>query len=166
MQGRNDNAGLLVMLALAAVLLAACHGGATSTPEATALVTQAQRDAALDGADWTKKVDLTITIRDYGYLPRELRLRSGQPYRITLVNHGSVPHYFTAPEFLATVAARKAEVPHQAEVKAPVFAGFEIQPRGGSLNVYLVPLRTGSYRAYCHLKDHLAMGVEGVLVVE
>ena len=36
-------------LALAAVLLAACHGGATSTPEATTLVTQAQRDAALDG---------------------------------------------------------------------------------------------------------------------
>jgi uncharacterized cupredoxin-like copper-binding protein len=155
-----------LLAALVAALLAGCEGGMTAAPERATAVTQAQRDAALRDADWATAADTTITIRDYGYLPRELRLRAGQPYRLTLVNQGSVPHYFTAPEFLGTVATRKVEVRNQAEVKAPVFTSFEVHPRGGSLAVYLIPLRAGKYRAYCHMKDHLAMGVEGVLIVE
>ena len=165
MQPRKLATRLLAALAVAS-LVAGCGGAMTAGPEGAAAVTQAQREAALRDADWAKMADATITIRDYGYLPRELRLRAGQPYRLTLVNQGSVPHYFTAPEFLGTVATRKVEVRNQAEVKAPVFTSFEVYPRGGSLDIYLIPLRTGTYRAYCHMKDHLAMGVEGVLIVE
>ncbi|MDH4094780.1 MAG: hypothetical protein OEV81_08335 [Betaproteobacteria bacterium] len=153
-----------VALALAAVLVAGCHGAAA--PHAPASASEWHGNGAMGAADWSKQLDVTITIRDYGYLPRELRLRAGQPYRLTLVNYGSVPHYFVAPEFLASVATRKVEVREQAEIKAPVFTSFELRPRGGSLDVYLVPLRPGTYRAYCHVKDHLAMGVEGRIVVE
>lgn len=150
----------------AAGFLAGCAVGTPTGPGNDVAVTEAQRDAALRDADWAKMTDVTITIRDYGYLPGELRLRVGQPYRLTLVNLGSVPHYFTAPEFLGSVATRKVEVRNQAEAKAKVFTSFEVYPRGGSLDVYFVPLRAGSYRAYCHMKDHLSMGVEGKLVVE
>lgn len=151
---------------MVALVLAGCQWGSTAGTETDRVETQHARDAVLASADWSKKIDLTIELLDYGYRPREVRLKSGQPYRITLVNYGSVNHYFTAPEFLGSVATRKVEVRNQAEVKAPVFTGFELQGRGGSLDVYLVPMTKGRYRAHCHMKDHLSLGIEGVLIVE
>jgi plastocyanin len=133
-------------------------------PNADAM--QARRQAALTAADWKQMSTVTIEMLDYGYRPRELRLRVGQPYRLTLVNSGSVNHYFTALEFFASVATRKVEVPRQAEVKAEVFTSFELWGRGGTLDMYFVPLIKGTYRAHCHMKDHLALGIEGVIVVE
>lgn len=154
------------MLAAAAFLaLPACHGGpAMRAP--TALPTPAERETALASADWSRMSDVSIEMLDYGYRPREIRLKVGQPYRLRFANNGSVPHYFTAPEFFASVASRKAEVAHHAEVKASVFASFEVHGRGGSLDFYFVPLVRGTYRAHCHMKDHLALNIEGVLVVE
>lgn len=152
--------------ALAALMLAGCHLASSAGIHSDWIPPQHARDAVLASTDWNKKTDITIEMLDYGYRPREVRLKSGQPYRITLVNHGSVNHYFTAPEFLASVATRKVEVRNHAEVKAPVFTSFELQGRGGSLDVYLVPLAKGSYRAHCHMKDHLSLGIEGVLIVE
>lgn len=155
-----------------ACLLAACQAGPLHGAAHEALVApaqdpmQARRDAALKSADWARMEDLSIEMHDYGYRPRELRLRVGQPYRLRLFNTGAVSHYFTAPEFLASVATRKAEVPRQAEVKAAYFTAFEVHGRGGSLDVYFVPLVKGTYRAHCHIKDHLPLGIEGILVVE
>lgn len=155
-----------VLVALAPLVLAGCQMGSAPGMDSESARLQSARDAVLASADWDKKIDITIEMRDYGYRPREVRLKSGQPYRITLVNYGSVSHYFTAPEFLASVATRKVEVRNQAEVKAPVFASFELQGRGGSLDVYFVPMTKGQYRAHCHIKDHLSLGIEGVLIVE
>lgn len=151
--------------ALAAGILSACAGPFADRASAADAM-QARRDATLAGADWKTKQDISIEMHDYGYRPRELRLKAGQPYRLTLVNTGSVSHYFTAPEFFAAVAARKAEVPRQVEVKAAVFTSFEVHGRGGTVDFYFVPLEKGRYRAHCHIKDHLPLGIEGILVVE
>lgn len=155
-----------VVVALAPLVLAGCQMASTAGMDTESTRLQSARDAVLASADWDKKIDITIEMRDYGYRPREVKLKSGQPYRITLVNLGSENHYFTAPEFLASVATRKVEVRHQAEVKAPVFTSFELNGRGGSLDVYLVPMTKGQYRAHCHIKDHLKLNIEGVLIVE
>ena len=151
--------------ALAAGILSAC-AGPSAGGAAAADAMQARRDAAITTADWNAKQDLSIEMHDYGYRPRELRLKAGQPYRLTLVNNGSVSHYFTAPEFFAGVAARKAEVPRQVEVKAAVFTSFEVHGRGGTVDIYFVPLEKGRFRAHCHIKDHLPLGIEGILIVE
>lgn len=148
---------------LGALALSGCHG--VLWPRAVGDLQQ-QREAALAAADWTKQVNLEIEMLDYGYRPREVRLKVGQPYRLTLVNHGSVNHYFTAPEFFSSVATRKAEVPRQAEIKGQTFTAFEVYGRGGTIDYYFVPLVKGSYRAHCHIKDHLALAIEGVLIVE
>jgi uncharacterized cupredoxin-like copper-binding protein len=154
------------LAAAVALVLGACHAVPAKVDLAPVDGMQARRDAVLAGADWTRVVDLRIEMLDYGYRPRELRLRVGQPYRLSLVNNGSVNHYFTAPEFFAAIATRKAEVPRHAEFKAPVFTSFEVYGRGGSLDVYFVPIVKGTYRAHCHMKDHLALGIEGSLVIE
>ena len=150
----------------AALTLGACqahlpHGDASARDPL-----QVRREAVLAAADWSKVIPLTIEMHDYGYRTRELRLKAGQPYRLTLTNIGGTKHYFTAPEFLAAVATRKAEVPHQAEFKAPVFTSFEVFPRGGTLDLYFVPMIKGSYRAHCHLKDHERFNIEAKVVIE
>ena len=146
----------------AAVAMAACQHMAPSRDNDL----RARREATLAAADWSRMAEVSIEMLDYGYRPRELRLKAGQPYRLTIVNEGSVNHYFTAPEFFASVAARKAQVPRQAEIKAAVFESFEVHPRGGTLEFYFVPMEKGSYRAFCHIKDHLPLAIEAQLVVE
>ena len=152
--------------AMTPLMLTGCQLGSSASLGPDSVQLQQARDAVLASTDWSGKTDVTIEMLDYGYRPREVRLKLGQPYRITLVNHGSVNHYFTAPEFLSSVATRKVEVRNQVEVKAPVFTSFELQGRGGSLDIYLVPMTKGSYRAHCHMKDHLSLGIEGTLIVE
>ncbi len=147
-------------------MLAACQSAPAREVSPGADELQQQRETVLAAADWSKKIDLTIEMHDHGYRPRELRLKSGQPYRIRIFNNGGVNHYFTAPEFFHASATRKAEVPNVAEFKAPVFTSFEVYARGGALDLYVVPMRKGSYRAHCHLKDHLKLDTEAILIVE
>lgn len=151
---------------VATFFLSGCHGGLDGRVRSDADGMQQQRDAALAAADWSRTESLTIQMLDYGYRPRELRMKAGQPYRLTVVNTGAVSHYFVAPEFFEAVATRKAEVPNVAEFKAPVFTSFEVYPRGGTLDFYFVPLVKGRYRAHCHIKDHLPLKIEADLVVE
>jgi len=116
--------------------------------------------------DWSRARHVRIVLRDAGFAPTELRLRAGEPYRLTIENQGANNHYFNAPEFFASIAARKAEVAQHAEIKAPRFSSFELHAAGGFVDVYFVPLEKGRFRAHCHLGNHAEMGVEGVLVVE
>lgn len=151
---------------VAAWVLGACQTDPHRNPAPESGDLAARREAVVAAVDWSKAIDLTIEMHDHGYRPRELSLKSGQPYRITLVNYGGANHYFTAPEFFAASAIRKAEVRHVAEVKGQGFTSFEIYARGGSLDLYVVPMAKGRYRAHCHMKDHERLNIEGILIVE
>jgi uncharacterized cupredoxin-like copper-binding protein len=107
-----------------------------------------------------------IELRDSGVLPQELRLKAGQPYRLTLLNAGVNNHYFNAPEFYRSIAVRKAEVPRYAEIKAARITTLEIFAAGGTMDLWFVPLEKGRFVAHCHLGNHRDMGVEAHLVVE
>lgn len=156
---------LLVSLATLAAS-AQDHGGSHAAKSMAGSATPASRAAALAAADWSNRIDINLEMHDYGYRPREFRLRVGQPYRLLIANTGSVSHYFNAPEFFAAVASRKAEVPRVAEVKAEVFSSFEVHGRGGTLEYYFVPLVPGTYRAHCHIKDHLELNIEAFITIE
>ncbi|HEX4942740.1 MAG TPA: cupredoxin domain-containing protein [Usitatibacteraceae bacterium] len=141
-----------------ACVVAGCSTEPSRSPE--------EVDRIVAAADWERTTDVKIELKDAGFTPRELRLKVGQPYRLTLVNVGVNNHYFNAPEFFATIAARKAEVPRYAELKAPHFSKFELYAAGGTMDLWFIPLEKGRYRAFCHLGNHAEMGVEGQLVVE
>lgn len=147
---------LLAMLL--ATLLPACQQAPLRSPE--------EIDRIVAAADWDRVVDVTIELKDAGFTPREVRLEAGRPYRLTLVNKGVNNHYFNAPEFFATIAARKAQVPRFAEMKATHFKTFEVFAAGGTVELWFVPIEKGRYRAHCHLGNHAEMGVEGHLIVE
>jgi len=152
----------LPCLLSALVALTGCQsilapGGAPAEPE---------RNAAIAAANWQRVTDINIELRDSGFTPSELRLKLGQPYRLTVRNIASNPHYLNAPEFLRSVAARRVEVKNQVEVIAPVFTSFEVMPWGGQFQIEFVPLTRGTYRAHCHLQGDQHKGVEGHIVVE
>ena len=158
----------IVLLALA---LSACQAHTPHSSHAAESgpgygLSDETRRQALASADWSQVKTLSIELRDYGFTPRELHLQSGQPYRLIITNNGSTSHYFDALDFLRSIASRKVMVPHQAEVKADFFNAFELSRRGGSLELYFVPVTKGSYRAHCHLEGREHAGVEGTLVIE
>ena len=143
---------------LLAIFLAACQSAPLRSPDEISRIVAA--------TDWDRVEDVKIEFRDSGFSPRELHLKVGRPYRLTLVNLGVNNHYFNAPEFLASIAARKAQVPRYAEFKATHFSTFELFAAGGTFELWFVPLEQGRFRAHCHLGNHAEMGVEGHLIVE
>ena len=157
---------LQLALVAAAALLAACHGAHVGPDAPETGASAAAHGDRYGGVDWTKVEHVKVEMMEYGYRPRELRLKVGRPYRLTLINYGSYNHYFNAAEFLRTVDTRKAVVQRYAEVKAPYFTAFEVFSRGGTIDVYFIPRQRGTFTAHCHLEDHRGRGVEGRIVVE
>ncbi|MBI2305922.1 MAG: hypothetical protein HYU78_01335 [Rhodocyclales bacterium] len=154
---------LLLLLTIALGLSQQAYAAA---PEATQAISDETRQNALKSANWKEMQSVDLELRDYGLSPRELRFKTGQPYRLIITNNGSHSHYFNAPEFLQNVAARKAEVKNQVEVKAPFFSAFELARRGGSVELYFIPLNKGSYRMNCHLEGKVHEGVQGAVIIE
>lgn len=153
--GKRLVAALAVGFALG---LAAC----ASLPEPSA----AERARAVADADWARATVVKIDLRDAGFTPKQLNLVVGRPYRLTLTNVGVNNHYFNAPEFFASIATRRVEVPRHAEVYLSHIDRVEVFAAGGSVDLWFVPLAKGRYRAHCHLGNHADMGVEGLIVVE
>ena len=151
-----SRSGVLAMLL--AVLLPACQFLPGRSAEELAQVVAA--------TDWSRVEHVKIELRDSGVLPQELRLKAGQPYRLTLLNAGVNNHYFNAPEFYRSIAVRKAEVPRYAEIKAARITTLEVFAAGGTVDLWFVPLDKGRFVAHCHLGNHREMGVEAHLVVE
>ena len=120
----------------------------------------------VDKADWKAMKTLRVEFGEHHYTPEEIRLTAGQPYKIELKNIGEKDHYFTAPEFNRSVAWRKIMVNTQMEAKAPYFTAFEVLKKGGQLDLYFVPVKTGTYTVYCTIDDHREKGMEGKIIVE
>lgn len=156
-----------VLLASSAMLLVGCHPAihdhGSDNPR---MLEESVRLRMLAKADWTRAQEVTLTLRDYGLSPREMRLKAGIPYRMTIINTGSVAHYFSASEFLQSIAVRKVVAPEQGELKASFFTSFEIFRRGGKLELYFIPVRVGTYYVHCHLDGPEHEGVSGTIVVE
>lgn len=117
-------------------------------------------------ADWSQMKTVTVTMDEHSYGPDTLRLTAGQPYKIQLRNVGEKDHYYTAPEFFRSVAWRKLMVDRNAEIKVDYVTALEVLKKRGQLDLYVVPVRKGSYTVYCTIDDHRVSGMDGRIVVE
>ena len=122
--------------------------------------------AIVKAADWDKMQTVTLTMEEHSYAPSTLTLKAGQAYKIELRNVGDHHHYFTAPEFFRSVAWRKLMVNNNAEIKVDYVVATEVLKKRGQLDLYLVPVKTGTYTAYCTIEDHRPKGMEGRIIVE
>lgn len=117
-------------------------------------------------ADWNAMETLTVTLDEHSYEPAELRFKAGRAYKLQLKNVGKKDHYFTAEKFFRAVAWRKAMIDKHGEIKAPYFTAFEPLKNGGQIDLYFVPVTTGSYEVICTIDDHKQQGMSGTLIIE
>lgn len=152
-----------IAVASLGMVLAGCQGNAPVRVDDD-YVRNTER--IVKAADWSKMTTVEIELYDYGYTPRDLTLKAGQPYKLVLKNTGVKDHYYTAPDFYKAVATRKAMVNKFAEIKAPYFIAFEVLRGGGTIDVYVVPVVKGTYKVWCQIDDHEEHGSVGSITIE
>ncbi len=115
-------------------------------------------------ADWDAMESLIVELSDFSFAPERLTFQAGKPYKLEIVNVGTVKHYFTAGEFYQIVAFRKAQ-DNSGEIKAPYFKAVEVFP-GEQVELYLIPTEAGTYGSLCSITGHEEAGMHGTIVVE
>jgi uncharacterized cupredoxin-like copper-binding protein len=78
----------------------------------TGLVAIAPADT-VSSIDWSKAQTVELRMIEYQFIPDQLTLRHGQPYRLHLVNAGKEGHDFTAPEFPVGDRSRHRRIQRQ-----------------------------------------------------
>lgn len=119
-------------------------------------------------ADWSKMETVTIELTEHEFSPKDLKLKADTPYRVVLKNKGENDHYYTATEFFKSVAWRKAQTPkpHGGEIKAPYFTAVEMYKKGGTVELFFVTVKKGTYEVICTIDDHKEKGMTGSITVE
>jgi uncharacterized cupredoxin-like copper-binding protein len=150
-----------------AVELQESQGHATEVHEhdtvAGMYVANASDFASKQAADWSTAKTVRVELGEFYFKPDNLTFESGKPYKIELVNVGAVKHEFTAEDFFASVAWRKAESA-ESEVKAPYFTEIEVFA-GMQVDLYFVPVTPGTYNLVCEIEGHLEAGMFGTVTV-
>jgi uncharacterized cupredoxin-like copper-binding protein len=112
---------------------------------------------AQPAVDWSKAQTVVLLMVDDRFEPDHLSFQHGVPYRLHMANHGKDLHEFTAPEFLADALVRDQRVLANGDKEVVVQPGAEV-------DVYLVPMKAGTFRLIC--ADHDRDGMVGEITVE
>jgi len=126
-------------------------------------VQNASEFAGSDAADWDSAEVVRIELSEMAFTPTEFTFEAGKPYMVELVNVGEVKHEVSAPHFFASVAWRKVESA-QSEIKAPFFREVEVFP-GQTVELFFVPISTGTFDLVCEIEGHLEAGMFGTIEV-
>jgi uncharacterized cupredoxin-like copper-binding protein len=108
-------------------------------------------------ADWSQGQTVTVTTRDYEFVPKRLVFQRGVAYRLRLDNRGAEMHEFTAPEFFRSAEIRDPSVLNADETEIEI-------PPGKAKDLEFVPRQTGRYPLRC--SDHDWAGMIGEITVE
>jgi plastocyanin len=97
---------------------------------------------------------ITIGVYSFGFSPKPIHLRAGQPVTLTFVNQSGHGHDFTAPEFFAASAISAGAAP-----------GGKVALAGHQTKTVTLTPRAGSYTAHCSHFLHSSMGMTGQIIV-
>lgn len=119
-------------------------------------------------ANWEKMETVNVVLTEHDFEPKHLKLKANQPYRLVIKNAGEADHYYTAAEFFKSVAWRKVQTPrpYGGEVKAPYFTAVEAYKKGGTVELFLVAVKKGTFEVVCTIDDHKDKGMTGSITVE
>jgi len=137
-----------------ALLLAGC-----GLPQTATQPSAAGAQFADTGWDRAEPIDLVLT--EYAFTPSHIRLRAGHAYLLHLENRGGSGHSLSAPAFFRAVAWRDGPAAREAGNSGAI----EVAP-GASKDIYLRPLRVGTFPIECSHFLHAVFGMTGDIVVE
>ena len=96
-----------------------------------------------------------VQVWSYGFAPRPIHLRAGQPVTLTFANQSGSSHDFVARTFFANARILRGNV-EDGEVDLPPHS---------SVSVTLVP-RAGAYNAHCSHFLHKQLGMSDRIFVD
>lgn len=109
--------------------------------------------------DWSQAKPLTIELSSFKFTPATETLQHGTAYRIHFVNTSSGGHDFVAKEFFAGSIVAP-------EDRAKITNGGVDVDGHGSVDVRLIPNRTGSFKVHCSHFMHSSFGMTGTITVQ
>jgi uncharacterized cupredoxin-like copper-binding protein len=116
---------------------------------------------AIAAADWSKVKTVTIELDDNNYEPSDLTLKRGAPYNLVLKNIGKAAHDIVSGSlFDKDVAALRMINTVVGRVTAENISSVFIRPKQAA-EVWIVPLKTGTYSFFCSIPGHREAGMEG-----
>jgi uncharacterized cupredoxin-like copper-binding protein len=125
------------------VVLAACSGRPSGIAQPTA--------PTGDGAA------ITVRLSSFAFDPEEIRLKSGAPVRLHLVNDSDAGHNFSAPAFFAASSLLAGS-------SVPLNGVVEVEPHQ-TVEVALVPGSPATYPLECTHFLHSLFGMHGTIAV-
>ena len=109
--------------------------------------------------DWSQAKPLTIELSSFKFTPATETLQHGTAYRIHFVNKSSGGHGFVAKEFFAGSIVAP-------EDRAKITNGGVDVDGGESVDVRLIPNKTGSFKVHCSHFMHSSFGMTGTITVQ
>lgn len=121
-------------------------------------------EAAGDLATRTTRLDLKLGSKDndYAISQADFQLETGKAYRLSITSNGSKEMAWVAPEFFRNIWVREVKV-GELEVHTSVVEHVEFDGEG-TIDLYLVPIRTGTYG--WEIEGLADKGMKGTLVVK
>ena len=113
--------------------------------------------SAVAHVNWSAAHPVTLDMIDYEFVPNELRIRHGLPYRLHLRNEGHEGHDFTAPDFFGSVKVKESAAFN--ESRTSVF----LRP-SQQAEIYFVAPDPGIFDLRC--ADHDWSGMTATIIVE
>jgi plastocyanin len=109
--------------------------------------------------DWSQARPLTIELSSFKFTPANEALQRGAAYRIHFANSSSGGHDFVAKAFFAGSMIAP-------EDRAKITNGGVDVGGGESVDVRLIPNRTGSFKVHCSHFLHSSFGMTGTIEVQ
>lgn len=116
-------------------------------------------------ADWSRMQTMSVSLTEFAFSPSTLVFQEGIPYKLEILNKGTIKHYFTSEGFFKAIATRKIQSNADGEIKAPYFSAIEVFP-GRSLDLYFIPVKKGTYDLKCTIEGHAEKGMVGQIRIE
>ena len=157
MKSMSMIASLFTVSAMA--LLSGCGGDTGDVPPP---VTDAQ--GVVGKVDWSKSQTIDVALDSYKFVPSELTLQSGQPYKIHLTNGSDDTHTFSSAGFFKAVALQKVVV-NGVEATSLKDDGVTLD-ENQQADLYVVPVTAGSYGLFCDEPLHDSFGMHGHIVIK
>ena len=109
--------------------------------------------------NFSKAAVVNVGLAYYHFIPPTIELSAGKPIILRLSNTAGQPHEFAAPQFFKAATIRPSDSKFiNDEGEAEVSGGQQV-------NIALVP-KAGTYHLQCNKPGHVALGMQGTIVVK
>lgn len=114
--------------------------------------------ARAQAPDWGTAPEIDVRLSNFTFTPDAIELKTGEAYRLHLVNEANGGHNFDAPQFFAAAQLAPSD---QAKVRK---GGIELKA-GETADIRFVAPSPGTYKLHCSHFMHSAFGMTGEIVV-